>query len=106
MRLIRPRPTGVHHGFASGFYDMSLNSFLQSRATLLIERPNAQQCLIQKIFFVAVGHSVTADLFLVPGVLARPQSQLLLPLGRNLGKYIQAGAYIFTALRFVGGTGV
>ena len=70
-----------------------------------LERPHAEQGLIQQILVVAARCATLGQLAAFAAVELAPALQRLVPCGRHLGEHADAGAHVFRALAVMGGAG-
>src|SRR5258708_11853601 len=99
--LIRTGPTRMHHGFPRCLDKIVLQSFDQRFTNFVLQRPNAEQSLIEEVFFVAVWSRAAVNLLLMPRIQLCPQLQTGLPLIRYLRQNVDAGPDAFAALGIV-----
>src|ERR1700678_2686097 len=106
VRLIWARPTSVHHRLASGLDDVCLHSLNHRGTTRRIERPDAEERLIEKVLLTAIRYRVAVHCCLEQRVEFRPTFQMIFPLGRHLGNRVQPRPDVFASFRIVSCAGV
>ena len=79
-----------------GLDGVRLHPVGQGREVTHLERPRAQEGLVQENLFIAIGHGLPVDRLSVSRIQFRPTIQMLPPLLRNLRENTDARAYIFS----------
>src|SRR4051812_26024503 len=103
---IRVCPTGLFLGFSRSLQHILLDALGESFPTCIVgplQRPSADQSLVQEILVISTGCRKIVHLTLFRAIPVAPSAEVTKPERRDFGKNVDAGSHIFGALRIVGG---
>src|SRR3954447_13646803 len=103
---IRVCTTGLFLGLSRSPQHIVLDALGESFPTCIVrplQRPSADQSLVQEILVISTGCRKIVHLTLFRAIPVAPSAEVTKPERRDFGKNVDAGSHIFGALRIVGG---